>query len=86
MKFVIGVLLGFGIGFAGALLLAPEKKERQWTPTSHVNGSPEKNGLVGTLRERVKEAMGEAREAKKEAERQMVDRYERSVGRRDAEN
>src|SRR3989304_1313178 len=29
MRFIIGLLLGLGIGFAGALLLAPEKRERR---------------------------------------------------------
>jgi hypothetical protein len=37
---------------------------------------------VNTIRERVSEAMGEARDAKKQAEREMIDRYERSVGRK----
>lgn len=86
MKFVLGVLIGFGIGFAGALLLAPEKKDRPWTPSTHTDGLPEKNGLLGTVRERVREAMGEARKARKEAEREMLDRYERTVGRKDGEN
>jgi gas vesicle protein len=86
MRFVFGVVIGFAIGFAGAILLAPEKKERQWTPRSHADGKPGENGLVDTLRERVREAMGEAREAKKQAERDMLDRYERSVGRRDGED
>jgi hypothetical protein len=79
MRFVIGILLGFGIGFAGALLLAPEKKERQWTPTTHVDGEPAKKDLVGTIRARVSEAMGEAREARKQAEQEMLARYERTV-------
>jgi gas vesicle protein len=86
MKFVLGVLIGFGIGFAGALLLAPEKKNRPWTPSTHGDGMPEKNGLLNTVKDRVREAMGEAREAKKEAERQMLDRYERTVGRKDGES
>jgi gas vesicle protein len=87
MRFVIGLLLGFGIGFAGAILFAPEKnkKEREWTPRSH-GDTPAGNGLVSTVRERVSEAMGEAREAKKQAERDMMDRYERTVGRKSEEN
>jgi gas vesicle protein len=85
MRFVFGVLIGFAIGFAGAILLAPEKKERQWTPRSH-DGKTTHNGLVNTIRDRVREAMGEAREAKKEAERDMIERYERSVGRKSDED
>ena len=82
---MLGVLLGFGIGFAGAILFAPEKKKEppQWTPRSRDEAAPAgKNGLVGTIRERVNEAMGEAREARKQAEREMLDRYERTVGRK----
>jgi gas vesicle protein len=86
MRFVFGVLLGFGIGFAGAILFAPEKKkEEPWTPRSQAEGPPQKNGLVNTLRDRVREAMGEARDARKQAERDMIDRYERSVGRKSDE-
>jgi gas vesicle protein len=86
MRFVIGLLLGFGIGFAGAILFAPEKKkEREWTPHSH-GEAPGGNGLVSTVRERVSEAMGEAREAKKQAEREMMERYERTVGRKSEDN
>jgi gas vesicle protein len=87
MRFVFGVLLGFGIGFAGAILFAPEKKkEAPWTPTSHEEGATQKNGLVDSLRDRVSEAMGEARNARKQAERDMIDRYERSVGRKSSDD
>jgi gas vesicle protein len=86
MRFVFGLLLGFGIGFAGAILLAPEKKkEEPWTPRSQAEG-PQKDGLVSMIRERVREAMGEARDARKEAEREMLERYERTVGRKTSDN
>ena len=80
---MFGVLLGFGIGFAGAILFAPEKKkEAPWTPLSHDGTEPPKDGLVNNIRGRVSEAIGEARDARKQAERDMIDRYERSVGRK----
>lgn len=83
---MLGIVIGFGIGFAGAILFAPEKKQpAQWTPRSP-GEEPPKDGLVSTLRERVSEAMGEAREARKQAEREMMDRYERTVGRKSNEN
>lgn len=83
---MFGVLLGFGIGFAGAILFAPEKKkEAPWTPGAHEDAS-HGNGLVGAIRGRVSEAMGEARDARKQAEREMIDRYERSVGRKSADD
>jgi len=86
MRFVFGVVLGFGIGFAAAILLAPEKtkKEPQWTPRSQSEAeSPNgANRVVGTIKERVNEAMSEARQARKDAEREMRARYERTVGRK----
>jgi gas vesicle protein len=78
VRFLFGLLLGFGVGFAGAVLFAPEKKpEPEFIPGQpHTNGS---GGLLDQVRERVKEAMSEAKEARQKAEREMRDRYERSV-------
>ena len=55
MSFLLGILLGFGVGFAGAVLFAPEKKpEPEFIPgqPQHRNGS---GGLLDQVRERVKE-------------------------------
>lgn len=84
MRFLLGIALGFGIGFAGAVLMAPEKPKQpqDWMPGQP---QPERNGAGGILdklRERVKEGMAEAKDARKEAEREMRDRYERTVGRK----
>lgn len=88
MRFVLGLMIGFGVGLGGAILFAPDKEKRaEWPPlvpeekaqASNQNGA---RGLMATIRERVGEAMNEAREAKKQAEREMMDRYERSVGRK----
>ncbi|MEO8458448.1 MAG: YtxH domain-containing protein [Chloroflexota bacterium] len=79
MRFIIGILLGFGIGFAGAVLFAPEKKpEPEFIPgqPQNTNGN---GGLLDKARERVKEAVSEAKEAREQAEREMRDRYERTV-------
>ncbi len=83
MPFAIGVVLGFGIGLAGAILMAPEKKHRGgWPP--HTAGEHSENGagLVDSVKERLSEAVTEAREARKQAEQDMIARYERSVGRK----
>jgi len=85
MRFILGILLGFGVGFAGAVLFAPEKKpEPEFIPgqPQHRNGS---GGLLDQVRERVKEAMSEAKQAREQAEREMRDRYERAV-RKPSEN
>lgn len=79
MRFILGILLGFGVGFAGAVLFAPEKKpEPEFIPgrPQHTNGS---GGLLDQVRERLKEAMSEAKDARDSAEREARDRYERTV-------
>jgi hypothetical protein len=89
MRFVLGVLLGFGVGLGAAILFAPDKGKRaEWPPlipedkkgaAGTENGA---GGLMAGVRQRIDEAMSEAREAKKRAEREMLDRYERSTGRK----
>ena len=83
MPFAVGVVLGFGIGLAGAILMAPEKKRRGgWPP--HMAGEHSENGagFVESVKERLGEAVTEAKEARKQAEKEMIARYERSVGRK----
>ena len=92
MPFVVGIVIGFGIGFAGAILLAPEKSKRDTWPahmprasTAEGDGNHQDSrlaGLMENLRERINEATKEAREAKRAKEREMMERYERSVGRK----
>jgi gas vesicle protein len=92
MRFVLGVAIGLGVGFAAAVLLAPEKKKEQSTEwpsrvlneATGTNGHQESGmkGLVATVRERLDEAMAEAGEARRQAEREMNERYQRSIGKR----
>ena len=91
MRFIIGLLLGFGIGFVGALLLAPEKRERREgappgeEPLGEEGFGGNHDSLAGlrramqSLREQVLEAWEEAREASREAEEEMRSRYQRTV-------
>jgi gas vesicle protein len=91
VKFVIGALLGFAIGFAGALLLAPDKSRSRaiWgeRPPKPGEGPPSDNGrgsvksTLETIREHVDAAMSEARQASADAEKEMKARYERMAGR-----
>jgi gas vesicle protein len=88
MQFAIGLLLGFGVGFAGAILFAPEGKRREtrW-PQGHPGSALSANGrrtgalrdMLRTLQEHVNEAWGEARKAQQEAEREMEQRYREQV-------
>jgi gas vesicle protein len=92
MRFIIGLLLGLGIGLAAALLLAPEKgqRRREEEPLSEkASGVAElgedHDALVGLrramrgLQDQVQKAWEEAREAAQEAEQEMRARYQRSV-------
>ena len=94
MRFIIGLLLGFGIGFAGAILLAPVKKKSgvHW-PEGHpaasaasANGHRKASGglqdAIRTLQDRVNEAWEEARKASQEAEQEIQGRYQQAAGRK----
>lgn len=92
MRFVFGVVIGFGIGLGAAILFAPAKNKKQpeWPPAvakeePSLNGESGVRGILKSVKGRVKEAMSEAREAQKRAEKEMIDRYERSVGRKASE-
>ena len=90
MRFIIGLLLGLGIGFSAALLLAPEKgRLREDAPSdeetpseglgeNHDNMAGLRRAMKG-LQEQVQEAWDEARQAAQEAEKELRQRYERTV-------
>ena len=83
MRFLLGVVLGFGVGFAGSVLFAPEKKkEADWVPGQPQASKNGSGGILDTVKERVTQAMSEAKDARKQAEREMRDRYERTVNRK----
>lgn len=93
MRFILGLLLGFGIGFGGALLLARQRQSGEgetWeAPESRTWTAPSENhdslaGLqraVRSLREQVQVAWAEAREAAREAEVELRASYERRLRR-----
>src|SRR3990172_1393453 len=90
MRFIIGLLFGFLVGIAGAILFAPDKNRNpsRWPeghPARSRNGDAGANGhgLRGTLRtlqDHVNQAWEEARTAAEEAEREMMARYAESAG------
>jgi gas vesicle protein len=93
MRFIIGLLLGFGIGLGAALLLAPRKgrlhgegaaEGEQAAGGFASNNHDAMAGLrrsVQALQEQVQEAWEEARVAAREAEEKLRVRYEKSVPR-----
>jgi gas vesicle protein len=95
MRFILGLLIGLGIGFVVAILFAPEKKEDggfKWPGAERKDGETPKEGpearvteslqrAVKRLREQVDEAMSEARQAAQDAEKEMEERFHRTVKR-----
>lgn len=94
MRFLWGLLLGFALGFAAALLFAPERpkqREAAWPPPpgEEPEATPSENhDMLGALRRAVRslrqqadEAWAEAVKAADEAEKEMWDRYRRGGGR-----
>lgn len=92
MRFVLGILIGFGIGFALAVLFAPESKGRR-SPSEERGGPQPLPGddresdimaslrrAMRALREQIDEAMEEAKKAAAEAEGEMRSRYEKAAG------
>jgi gas vesicle protein len=99
MRFLVGLLIGFGIGFALAVLFAPARTKRTegFEPvgaageTARPNGYSEPSGgmrqMLRSLQDHVNEAWAEARQASREAEREMHDRYEQKYRKpRDAQH
>ncbi len=95
MRFILGLLLGLGLGFAAALLLAPEKgawRREEEPPGEEASGEEsfgeDHDTMAGLrramrgLQEQVEEAWKEARQAADEAEKEMRARYERTVSKR----
>jgi gas vesicle protein len=94
MRFLIGIAIGFGVGFAGAVLLAPDRKKREqmeWRTGAVDSGPPaidSAHSPMATIRralhsvqEQVNEALEEAKKAQAETEREMRAKYERTVRR-----
>ena len=92
MRFVIGIAIGFGVGFAGAVLFAPDrsKRERVEWPAARAGAGPPAfdtdHDLMATVRralrsvqDQVNEALEEAKKAQADTEREMRAKYERTV-------
>jgi len=91
MRFIIGLLLGFGAGLAGAILFAPDRSKKSdpaWSSGAGQSGNgvgQNHNGLRGTLRslqDQINTAMSEAKQASEETETEMRARYEQAAGKK----
>lgn len=83
MRFILGLLIGVGIGFAGSVLFAPQQEEAPGSRRSQVsaNGAGGFQSALDGLRKQFDEAFSEAKKAQREAEEEMTERYRRVVGR-----
>lgn len=92
MRFIIGILLGFAIGFAGAILFAPQASPLRQTEGQGEDATGEAirkfgrndqankfQGTFKSLRKRVDEALEEAKKAADEAEQQVRKRFDEMV-------
>ena len=92
MRFVIGIAIGFGVGFAGAVLFAPDRSKRErveWPAATAGSGPPAfdtDHDLMASVRralrsvqDQVSEALEEAKKAQSDTEREIRARYERTV-------
>src|SRR5262245_35388561 len=94
MRFVLGLAIGFGVGFAGALLFAPDRSK--WRAVGPRTGIRDDEQLAfeddqhpmdfvrratRSMRDLLNEAMDEAKKAQEETEREMRERYEIEVRR-----
>ena len=98
MRFVIGLLIGLGLGFVATVIFAsnrPEKTQPEWKvglegeleytgPGDHSAVDALQQSMHG-LRERLNEALQEAKEAQQEAEKEMQARFEKAAGKRSPE-
>jgi gas vesicle protein len=93
MRFLFGLLIGFAVGFAGALLFAPKasplRQERadddparkavdEFGGSNHHDSSGVQ-GVIQGLQKQVSEAIKEAKKAAEDAEKEVHRRFEEMV-------
>lgn len=84
MRFILGLLIGAGIGFAVSVIFAPEKAaktDKSAGVHAGTNGRSSFQSVIDTVRKQMDEAMTEARKAQKDAESELTERYRRTVAR-----
>jgi gas vesicle protein len=92
MRFLFGLLIGFAVGFAGAILLAPQaspihdKRREQDATRAALNDfggnhhdTTGVQGLLKSLQEHLGEAFKEAKKASDEGEKEIHTRFEEIV-------
>jgi gas vesicle protein len=82
MKFIVGLLLGFGLGVAAGLLLAPQSGEetRAQLGEQGIMLRDRSVGLGNELRARTNEAISQGREVYQRAKTDVGSMYTRAKG------
>lgn len=80
MKFLFGLLVGFGLGIAAGLLLAPQSGEdtRSLLGEQGVTLRDRTGGVGEGLRSRATEALSQGRELYQRTRSELTDTYNRS--------
>jgi len=92
MRFLFGLLIGFAVGFAGALLFAPDtsplrKEQSDGDPKRKAiddfgrndNDAGGVQGVMKALQKQMSEAVKEAKKAAEEAEKEVHRRFDEMV-------
>ena len=80
MKFLVGLLLGFGLGVAAGLLLAPQSGEdtRSQLGEQGIMLRDRSTGLSGDLRARANDALNQGREIYQRTKEELGSIYTRT--------
>jgi len=80
MKFFLGLLVGFGLGVAAGLLLAPQPGEATLAQIGEqgVMLSNRSAGLVEKIRSRATDALSQGREIYSQTKEELTDRYSKA--------
>jgi gas vesicle protein len=80
MKFFLGLLVGFGLGIAAGLILAPQSGEatRAQLGEQGVMLSNRSTGLIEEIRNRATEALAQGREVYSRTKGELTERYSKA--------
>jgi len=80
MKFFLGLLVGFGLGVAAGLVLAPQSGEATLAQLGEqgVTLSDRSAGLIDQIRNRATDALSQGREIYGRTKDELTDRYSKA--------
>ena len=80
MKFILGLLIGFGLGVAAGLVLAPQSGEttRAQLGEQGIMLRDRSTGLTGEIRTRATDALSQGMEMYNRTKGELTDRYSKA--------